>query len=167
MATGSCLEAGSTQPCWSISSKVKQGPKYCPGALLLVCVGCWGVWGLQHLLLAALIPAGAEEGPRPFCPGTFQLSSLTQQELLPDVNPSAKKVNAWPGAMWGWAGGAGMQTRAAAFASAPWLIHGLPAPHPGHGLGLSISSMSSREGGNFLHPSSSPKEIRETSHLPA
>lgn len=79
MATGSCLEAGSTQPCWSISSKVKQGPKYCPGALLSVCVGCWGVWGLQHLLLAALIPAGAEEGPRPFCPGTFQLSSLTQQ----------------------------------------------------------------------------------------
>lgn len=88
-------------------------------------------------------------------------------ELLPDVNPPRKNANAWPGATWGWAGGAGRQTRAAALAPAARLMHELPALHPAHGPGLSISSMSSREGGKSLHPSSSQKEIRELSHLPA
>lgn len=38
-----------------------------------------------------------------------------------------------------------MQTSVVALAPVPWLMHGLPAPLPGGGPGLSINSTSSRE----------------------
>ena len=76
--TGSCPEARSSWPFWSINSKAKQGTKHCSGVLLSVWVRCWEALGLQ-VVPGCSHHAGMEEGPIPFCPGALQLSSPTQQ----------------------------------------------------------------------------------------
>lgn len=56
------LEAGSPRLC-----RAKHGTKCCPG-LCPQPVRCWEAWGLQRLLLAALVPPGVQEGARQNAP---------------------------------------------------------------------------------------------------